>query len=83
MAQTRPSPTLSRGFTRLASAVFSHHTRSVGRGIGDGGGFPPTCHIGTPRVQAQGSDDRKPLAVNGLLVLEAAGVEPVRACFGN
>ena len=52
-------------------------------GIGDGGGFPPTFHIGTTRVHAQGIDDRKQLTLNGLLALEEAGVEPVRACFCN
>ena len=52
-------------------------------GIGDGGGFPPTFHIGTTRVYAQGIDDRKQLTVTSLRVLEAAGVEPIRACFGN
>ena len=34
MAQTRPSPTLSRGFTRLGRFLAPHHTGSASAQVG-------------------------------------------------
>ena len=47
-------------------------------GIGDGGGFPPTFHIGTTRVHAQGIDDRMQLTFNGLLHWRRRESNPIK-----